>query len=59
MEIMALPSREELLFTKHIYFWITGDEIVNGKKKFIFHKDTPEDILNLYNDIKDKLEFAY
>lgn len=59
MEVMAMPSKEILIFTKKIRHWIIGDETISGKKKFIFREDTPVEILKLYQDIKPKIEFAY
>ena len=59
MEVMALPSKEVLIFTKQIRHWIVGDKTISGKKQFIFREDTPPEILKLYQDIKPKLEFAY
>jgi hypothetical protein len=59
MEVMALPSKEVLVFTKQIRHWIVGDKTISGKKQFIFREDTPLEILKLYQDIKPKLEFAY
>lgn len=59
MEIMAVPSKEVLIFTKQIWHWIIGDEEIDGKKKFIFKEDTPQEILDLYEEIKQKLDFAY
>lgn len=59
MEVMAMPSKEVLIFTKQIRHWIIGDENISGKKRFIFREDTPKEILNLYNSIKSKLSFVY
>ena len=59
MEVMALPSKEVLIFTKQIRHWIVGDTTISGKKQFIFREDTPPEVLKLYQDIKSKLEFAY
>ena len=59
MEMMSLPSKEVLMFSKKIRPWIIGDEPISGKRKFIFEDDTPQDILDLYEKIKPKLGFAY
>lgn len=56
---MSRPSKEVLTFSKIIRRWIVGDETISGKKKFIFREDTPADILELYEEIKPKLDFAY
>ena len=57
--MMLKPSKETLQFSKIIRRWIVGDETIAGKKKFIFREDTPADILELYEKIKPKLDFAY
>ena len=59
MEVMAMPSKEVLIFPKKIRHWIVGDKTISEKKQFIFREDTPAEILKLYQDIKPKLEFAY
>lgn len=59
MEMMSRPTQEVLAFSKIIRRWIVGDETIGGKKKFIFRDDTPEDVLELYQKIKNKLDFAY
>ncbi|MBF6625744.1 hypothetical protein IU402_04060 [Aerococcaceae bacterium zg-BR9] len=59
MEIMAMPSEEALIFTGEMHNWIIGEEIVEGKKRFIFREDTPNEILDLYEEIKPKLSFVY
>jgi hypothetical protein len=59
IEVMDIPSKDVLVFTKQIRHWIVGDKTISGKKQFIFREDTPPEILKLYQDIKSKLEFAY
>lgn len=56
---MELPSQEVLIFTKQIRQWIFSDQVISGKRKFIFREDTPTEILDLYENIKPKLDFAY
>ncbi len=59
MERMELPSQEVLIFTKQIRHWILSDKAISGKRKFIFREDTPKEILDLYENIKPKLDFVY
>ncbi|MBS4456671.1 hypothetical protein [Tuanshanicoccus lijuaniae] len=59
MEIMAMPSKEVLLFIRKIHPWLIGDEDIEGKKRFIFREDTPTEILDLYEEIKPILSFVY
>lgn len=53
------PSQEILIFTKQIRHWILGDQVISGKRKLFFREDTPKEILDLYENIKSKLDFAY
>lgn len=59
MEMMELPSQEILIFTKQIRYWILSDQVISGKRQFLFREDTPKEILDLYENIKPKLDFAY
>ena len=53
------PSQEILIFTKQIRHWILSDQVISGKRKLFFREDTPKEILDLYENIKSKLDFAY
>lgn len=57
MEIMALPNKETLEFFEKITKWIVGDEMTDKGLVFIFKPDTPKDILDRFEEIKDKLPF--
>ena len=59
MERMELPIQEVLIFTKQIHHWILSDKVISGKRQFIFREDTPKEILDLYEKLKPKLDFAY
>ena len=59
MERMELPSQEVLIFTKQIWHWILSDQVISGKRHFLFREDTPKEILDLYENIKPKLDFTY
>ena len=56
MEIMTLPSKETLIFYNEIRPWIVDGKRENGVT-YIFAKDTPKEILELFNKIKDKLGY--
>ena len=56
MDIMTLPSKETLIFFNEIDPWIVNGKRENGVT-YIFSKDTPKEILELFNKIKDKLEY--
>lgn len=48
-----------MIFTKQIRHWILSDQVISGKRQFLFREDTPKEILDLYENIKPKLNFAY
>ncbi len=50
---------EILIFTKQIRHWILSDQVISGKRKLFFREDTLKEILDLYENIKSKLDFAY
>lgn len=56
MDIMTLPSKETVIFYNEIRPWIVNGKRENGVTYF-FSKDTPKEILELFNKIKDKLEY--
>ena len=56
MDIMKLTSKETLILYNEIYPWIVNGKRENGVT-YIFSKDTPKEILELFNKIKDKLEY--
>jgi len=59
MEIMALPSKEILQFSRDINPWIVKDIFDGNKKTFVFKEDTPEEILELFNKIKEIFPNSY
>ena len=48
-----------MIFTKQIRYWILSDQVISGKRQFLFSEDTPKEVLELYEKIKPKLDFAY
>ena len=56
MDIMTLPSKETVIFYNEIRPWIVNGKRENGVT-YIFSKDTPKEILELFNKIKDKLKY--
>lgn len=57
MDIMTLPSKETLIFFNEIDDWIYSEEVTDNGVTYIFSKDTPKEILELFNKIKDKLGY--
>lgn len=59
MEIMALPKKEMLKFSRDVNPWIIKDVFLGNKKIFIFKEDTPEDVLDLFDNLIPRLNFSF
>ena len=59
MEVMALPNKETLIFLNEIDDWIESEELIGNKTRFTFQKDTPKRVIDLFEEIKPKLDFVY
>ncbi|WP_314990389.1 hypothetical protein [uncultured Gemella sp.] len=57
MEIMALPSKETLIYFNEIDDWIYSEEVTDNGVILFFEKSTPSNIITLFENIKDKLDF--
>lgn len=57
MEIMALPRKETLVYFNEIDNWIASEEITDNGVVLVFERDTPSNVVSLFEDIKDKLDF--
>lgn len=57
MEIMALPRKETLVYFNEIDNWIASEEITDNGVILVFERDTPSNVVSLFEDIKDKLDF--
>ncbi|MBF0716116.1 hypothetical protein [Gemelliphila palaticanis] len=56
MKIMVRPSKEILIFTRTIRPHLKN--IITGKvPKVVFKDDTPKEILDKFNDIKNKIGY--
>ena len=55
--MMVLPRKEPLIYLRKIDNWIASEEITDGGVILVFKKDTPSDVIGLFEEIKDKLDF--
>ncbi len=59
LEIMALPNKETLEFYDKVYNWITGGyREPDNKIVYIFSKDVPKEIIELFLKIRDDVELT-
>lgn len=57
MEVMARPNKETLTFYNQIRPWIISGEMKEGIMNYKFSDDTPKKIVDLFSEIKDKLNY--
>lgn len=55
--MMVLPRKETLVYLEKVNGWITSEEIMDNGVILIFKKDVPSDVIGLFEEIKDKLDF--
>ena len=55
--MMVLPSKETLVYYEEIDHWIVSEEITDGGVILVFKRDVPSDVIGLFEEIKDKLDF--
>ena len=55
--MMRLPSKETLVYYEKIDNWIASEEITDNGVILVFKKSTPSDVIELFEKIKDKLDF--
>lgn len=55
--MMRLPTKETLVYYERIDDWITSEKITDNGVILVFKKDTPSDVIELFEKIKDKLDF--
>ena len=55
--MMRLPTKETLVYYERIDDWITSEEITDNGVILVFKKDVPSDVIELFEKIKDKLDF--
>ena len=55
--MMVLPSKETLVYLKEVNDWIASEEITDNRIILVFKKSIPSDVIELFEKIKDKLDF--
>ena len=55
--MMRLPTKETLVYYERIDDWITSEEITDNGIILVFKRDVPSDVIGLFEEIKDKLDF--
>lgn len=55
--MMRLPRAETLIYLRKIDDWITSEEITDNGVILVFKKGVPSDVIGLFEEIKDKLDF--
>ncbi|HFI0337325.1 TPA: hypothetical protein ACGOV2_001855 [Streptococcus suis] len=57
MEVMAMPSKATVMFYNQVRPWIISGEMKDGVMNYTFADDTPNKVLELFSEIKDKLSY--
>ena len=55
--MMVLPRKETLVYYEEVNNWIASEEITDNGIILVFKKSTPSDVIGLFEEIKDKLDF--
>lgn len=55
--MMRLPKKETLVYYEEIDNWIVSEKIMDNGVILIFKRDVPSDVIELFEEIKDKLDF--
>lgn len=55
--MMRLSSKETLVYYEEIDNWIASEEITDNGVILVFKRDVPSDAIELFEEIKDKLDF--
>lgn len=55
--MMVLPRKETLVYLRKVNDWIALEEIMDNGVILVFKKDAPSDVIELFERIKDKLDF--
>ncbi len=55
--MMVLPRKETLVYLEKVNDWIISEEITDDGVILVFKKDVPSDVMVLFEDIKDKMDF--
>lgn len=55
--MMVLPRKETLVYYERIDDWIASEEITDNGVILVFKRDIPSDVIELFEKIKDMLDF--
>ena len=55
--MMILPRKETLVYLREVNDWITLEEITDNGVILVFKKGVSSDVIGLFEEIKDKLDF--
>lgn len=55
--MMRLSTKETLVYYEKIDDWITSEEITDNGIILVFKRDVPSDVIGLFEEIKDKMDF--
>lgn len=55
--MMRLPRKETLVYLRKVNDWIALEEITDNGVILVFKKGTPSDVIELFEKIKDKMDF--
>ena len=54
---MRLPTKETLVYLRKVNDWIVSEEITSDGIILVFKRDAPSDVIELFEKIKDKMDF--
>lgn len=57
MEIMRRPNEPTLVFLREVFPWTVSQEETPDGIKYIFKKETPKEVLEKFDAIKNKLSY--
>lgn len=55
--MMRLPTKETLVYYERVDDWIASEEITDNGVILVFKRDVPSDVIELFEGIKDRLDF--
>lgn len=55
--MMRSPSKETLVYLEKVNDWVVSEEITDNGVILVFKKDTPSDVIELFEKIRGNLDF--
>lgn len=55
--MMVVPRKETLVYLEKVNDWVVSEEITDNGVILVFKKGVPSDVIELFEKIKDKLDF--